>query len=85
MKVFKYTLAKGANTIHMPQGATILDMQEQRGEVAMWALTDETAPLEERHFSAYYTGALLPDNPATYVATAQFHGGDTVLHVFEDH
>lgn len=83
-QIFKYELKpQHQHVITMPSGAQVLRAEAQHEIVVIWALVDPVADLEVRYFSTYYTGAEMPDDPGTYVGTAQLHHGRTVIHVFE--
>jgi hypothetical protein len=83
MRIWKYTLRTKRSVIEMPAGAKLLDVQMQHGACCLWALIDETAPMESRTIALYDTGELLPDEPGNYIATVQMHGGVLVSHAFE--
>lgn len=63
-------------------GATLLDVQVQRGEPVMWWLVRPSGPSQVRRFLVVGTGQDVPDGWA-YLGTFQQHGGDLVLHLFE--
>lgn len=73
-------------SISMPKDAVILSVQDQFGEVMMWAIVDTEASNEDRVFFIYGTGHKYPDTPKlklTYITTFQQDGGNYVWHVFE--
>ena len=83
MRIWKWVLlVTDAQTLMMPKGAKLLDVQVQDGICCLWALCDEEAKREERHFAIYGTGNPMPDNPGEYIATFQYRGS-LVFHAFE--
>ena len=84
MRVWKYHLASlTQQTLMLPCGAKVLDVQVQDNEYCLWALCDETAEETPRQFAIYGTGYQLPNEPGEYIATSQVHDGALVFHVFE--
>lgn len=83
MQIWKWVLlVTDAQTLMMPKGAKLLDVQVQDGICCLWALCDEKAEREERHIAIYGTGNPMPDNPGEYIATFQYMGS-LVFHAFE--
>lgn len=79
--IWKYHLEKYRQTLTMPKGARILDLQVQGdGDVQMWAEVDTEAETEERHFESTWTGVAVPEE-GEYLATLQV--GIFVVHVYE--
>lgn len=84
MRIWKWQIeVTDRQTVMMPVGAKLLDVQMQGGECCVWALCDENAPKEPRHIAIYGTGNPMPDEPGEYVATFQMRGGALVFHAFE--
>lgn len=84
MKIWKWQIEiTDRQTVMMPDGAKLLDVQMQGDTCCVWALCDETAPKKPRHIAIYGTGNPVPDEPGVYVATFQVRGGALVFHVFE--
>jgi hypothetical protein len=85
MRIWKYALnVIDQQCITMPRNAKILTVQMQDDICCLWALVDETAKFtEHRNIAIYGTGNPMPDNPGTYIATFQMHGGALVFHAFE--
>ena len=87
MKIWKYTLeVTYLQQLKMPRNAKILSVQTQGGAPQLWALVDESAEKEPRHFATYGTGNSLPeraDGFGEFVGTYQLQGGALVFHVFE--
>jgi hypothetical protein len=69
-------------TIQMPEGAKILDVQDQHGGLKLWALVDPTAPQGPRNICIHGTGHAVVD-VGPHITTFQIHGGDLVFHVFD--
>lgn len=70
-------------SVEMPDGARILTVQVQGGEVCLWAEVDSTAPKMRRTVYVFGTGhPLSPDLSADYVGTIQIRGGALVFHVY---
>ena len=84
--IWKYELehkGEDAQSIWMPHGAKILDVQMQGKEPVMWALVDSSVPMEERQFLLAWTGEERPDlDIAGYIGT--FQAGPMVWHLFEE-
>lgn len=67
--------------VSMPVGAQILSVQDQAGQLVLWAHVDEHASHEKRDFVIVGTGHECPEG-LVYLATVQ--QGRCVWHVFED-
>jgi hypothetical protein len=71
-------------TVKMPQGAEILSVREQGHNIYAWALVDDQAPSEDRHFIGVGTGHEVPeDEPLKFLGSAHLEDGALVFHVFE--
>jgi hypothetical protein len=93
--IYEFTLddylddEKGRTTyrpkIPMPQGAEILGLAEQLGNIVLWAIVDAEADSEVREFVIIETGRYLPDDAGRYVGTWQteFAKSALVFHLFE--
>ena len=81
--IYKYLLEfQTEQTIEMPIGFQILDMQKQYGVPHIWALVDsEKTPLFVK-FYIYGTGEEIKHSDLNYVGTYQQSGGHLVFHVF---
>lgn len=68
--------------IEMPEKAKILDVQEQNGTYAIWALVETSWAMEKRKFCAVWTGEELSCSFfwKTHIATIQ---DIYVWHIFE--
>ena len=84
--IYKYLMPDPgrADSVYMPVGAEILDVQMQNGNIEAWALVDADQYMnKERTFFTVGTGQLFPyDNvPIEHLGTVQNNG--KVWHVFE--
>jgi len=84
MKVLKWQLeVKDYQTLLLPKGAKVLDIQPKGESVYLWALCDLEADKEPRKFAIYGTGYPVPEEPGQYQATVQLYEGSFVGHIFE--
>jgi len=84
MRIWKWELdVTDMQTVMMPAGAKLLDVQIQGGTCCVWALCDENNPKIPRHIAIYGTGNPMPAQPGEYIATFQLHAGALVFHAFE--
>lgn len=84
--IWKFPLSiTGQQQISMPEGAEILCVQVQRGQVCLWALVNPNFVKKPRTIEIFGTGHEVDDAPRTYIGTVQVHpmGSDLVWHVFE--
>lgn len=86
MRIWKYVVKiERHQTVVMPKGSVLLDMQDQDGELAVWAAVPIERGLHpdnvERSLSVVGTGSDLPSGEQAYVATAQ--QGPYVWHLFD--
>jgi len=89
--VYKYPLQTGVGIIAgiiaeavLPEGAEVLSVIGQRGQIALYALVDpEQAPSVRHHFLVVPTGyasSILAAND--FLGTVALYGGDLVFHIF---
>ena len=84
MRIWKWEIeVTDKQTLIMPAGAKMLDVQMQGATCCMWAQCDQNAPKEPRHLAIYGTGNPMPDDPGRYIATFQMLQGTLVFHAFE--
>lgn len=84
MKIWKWSIEiTDRQTLMMPAGAKILDVQVQDTDVALWALCNPDMPNVPRDIAIYGTGNHVPDSPGQYLATVQTHNNKLVWHVFD--
>ena len=70
--------------ILMPKGAKILSVQQQAGELFLWALYDPEKRKEERIIYIYGTRNSIQNHPVRkFIGTVQTQNGFLVWHVFE--
>jgi hypothetical protein len=83
--IWKYQIFGSDIIFSLPEGATVISFQAQRGVPTIWALVDTEKPLVPRKFRLYETGRELPPPPfaGRYIGTIQLENGDYVLHLFE--
>lgn len=85
-RIFKYKLkVADKQTIMMPRHSQILSIQEQGGDITLWALVDPFYQKEpaEYHFAIIGTGHPIEEmEPFTHLATIQTSGG-FVWHIFQ--
>lgn len=84
--IFKYQMPVLERfTMSLPAGADIIRMEDQGGMFWLWAVVDTSAPLEDRHFHAYKTGAAMDaDASLRYVGfCAVFVQMELGLYIFE--
>lgn len=81
--IWKYTLEPRC-AIAMPQGAQLLSVAEQNGDICLWALVDPQATQQTRYFAGFGTGHPIPDAAdLTFVGSVLMTGGSMVFHIFE--
>jgi len=92
MIIFKYILnISDEPVVPLPKGAEVLSVQVQHGEPYIWALVDELASIEERHFRIIGTGNPIylegrtykHPIPGKFVGTFQLYNGNFIGHLFE--
>lgn len=84
--IFKYQMPVLERfSMSLPKGAEIIRMEDQGGMFWLWAVVDTNAPMEERHFHAYKTGAAMDaDANLKYVGfCAVFVQMELGLYIFE--
>lgn len=80
--IYKYVLeVTDEQFVKMPQGAKILTIQPQNGQLCMWAEVDTDAPIGERVIWCYGTGHSIPGWLDAYIGT--FHNGLFVWHFYD--
>jgi hypothetical protein len=85
-RIWKFgLLVTDYQTVTMPRGAVILDVQTQHGHPQLWAQVDPDAQRQDRVFRMYGTGNYMPDGDlGTYIGTFQIADGDLVFHLYEE-
>lgn len=81
--IHKFTLnIADEQDVIMPEGAHILTVQVQNGEICLWAKVITTNPAEARKILIRGTGHDAAD-VGRYIATVQMAGGGLIWHLFE--
>lgn len=84
MNIWKWEIpVTDRQTVAMPAGAKILDVQMQHDACCIWALCDPTMPAELRHIAMYGTGHPITGESGEYIASFQMAQGMLVFHAFE--
>lgn len=86
--VYKYQLKMTAEQdIFLPYDAKILSVEEQRGNIVLYALVDSDAPIKDiqdkRRIYIHGTGCKVYDPLARFIGTVKLRGGECMFHVFE--
>lgn len=84
--IFKYQMpVLESFTMKLPSGAQIIRMEDQGGMFWLWAVVDTDAPMKDRQFMAFKTGAAMPrDVNLQYVGfCAVFVQMELGLYIFE--
>ena len=85
--IFKYQMpVLESFKMELPQGAQIIRVEDQNGMFWLWAVVDTNAPLEDRHFKAFKTGAPMPaDRFLYYIGFCRIYVQmELGLYIFED-
>lgn len=70
--------------LQVPENGAVLTAQLQNGDLQLWILVEDSAPLQRRTFVVLGTGyPITSDITLVYVATFQLLAGKFVFHVFE--
>lgn len=82
--IWKFSLeVADRQVIRLPEGAGVLDVQNQHERPCLWALVDPEAEAVERVFYTFGTGHEVKTRGIKYVGSYQLSGGAFVGHVFE--
>ena len=83
--IYKYPVSAADEfSLELPIGARVLSVQEQRGEVQLWALIDTEAPKVVYRFALRGTGHPADGlESARFIGTFQLRDGLLVFHLFE--
>lgn len=82
MRVYKYQLIYGLQSLELPEGGEMLTVQLQRGWPHLWALVDSARPPQARAITIVGTGQRVPPG-ARYISTFTVEGSPFVFHAFE--
>ena len=81
--IYKYPLFPARTTIKLPEHYKVLTVQSQKNELFVWVEVDTDKPFDRMvYFDVYGTGRAIPDDPGSYIGTAQIYQGDLVWHVY---
>lgn len=85
MMIWKYLMKDPKENFMIPKNAQILSCQVQGKNPCIWALVDEKAEKEIRHFIFFGTGCEvnIPVEKLKFIDTIQMSNGEFVFHVFE--
>ena len=87
-KIFKYTIPfMEVSKVLLPVGAKIVRVDGLDGFIFLWAVIDPLAPIEQRTFHLFKTGADMPDDIAEYTyhgCGAIFVQMELMMYVYED-
>jgi hypothetical protein len=84
MKIFKYRLEiKDCQTVEIPT-ERILSVEEQNGDVVVYAMVDPEGPKKKYEFRIVVTGHDLPGDIKTYtfLGSVKLYMGRLMFHVF---
>lgn len=90
--IHKYTIEPaGPTRVAMPKDAKVLSVANQNEAVVVWAsheipddqLSSDPADYTYKVFWAVPTGQPFPNDPVTFLGTAQLANGRYVAHIFE--
>lgn len=85
--IFKYPFAlEGSPVLELPVGHRILEIQDQRGWLTLWALVDDRAPKERVQLKIVGTGKPIHpvERPENWIFIATVQQGEFVWHIFQD-
>lgn len=81
-KIYKYPISHGKTKL--PEGAHVLSVGMQQGQLMVWAIVDVSKPLPFINtFAGFHTGETLPPEPGKYVGTFLMEEQTDVLHIFQ--
>ena len=87
---YQFEAGKLEQEFVMPEGATVLSVQNQNEKLTMWAAINTGARLEKRRFTIALAGREEPKLRDVgrylmkFIGTVQFDDGNFVCHVFEN-
>jgi len=81
--IYKYVLYPSMNFYMMPEGAKILKVDAQEGDICLWAEVDPNAMHASRRIETYGTGVNMPADPGEYLGTVLLENGQLVFHVYD--
>lgn len=81
-EIWKYIILPFTMYLSMPNGAEVLCVQEQHGDIYLWAIVETNSPVYTRKFVMRWTGTPFNGSEGKYIGTVQ-HSDSLVYHVFE--
>lgn len=83
-KIFKYIISPSTLEIEAPRSARFLSVEEQHGQIVLYALVDDGVPPQRYSVDIIGTGHLVPNelDSGNFVGTVKLHNGDLMFHVF---
>lgn len=83
--IYKYEIPVRGATIEMPEPAFVIHLEVQHGRIMAWVLqSSNPSKFKERKFVTVETGMPFIAEGLDWHGTVLLHGGDYVVHVFED-
>ncbi len=85
LTIWKFTVPPvDTSRISMPDGARVLSVHVQQGDILLWAEVDPDAATSLRRFRLIGTGHVLPaDERRRFIGTILIRGVSLVFHLFE--
>ncbi len=84
--IWKYELKiDGMQTLSVPSGFQILDVQVQRDQPCLWIRVDPASEKVDVKINTYGTGHSVQEITERYIGSYQVNNGDLVFHVFEEY
>ena len=82
--IWKYPLkVEGEQTIKMPAGSSLLCVKTQYDRPCLWAMVDDSAPMEDVRILCYGTGHRVDESSLlTYLGSVMLRESNFVLHFF---
>ena len=90
MVIYRYVIepTKEKHILHLPAYSEILSIQNQYGELCVWAKINypHIGETEAHSLRVFMTGEefIKEPNDLRFISTVQMRGGSLVLHIFEE-
>jgi hypothetical protein len=81
--IYKYELKPGYLKIEMPIDAKILHVDEQLGNICIWAEVNLEHATEVVSFEVVSTGKIMESKFRKYLGTVKLYNGSLIFHVFK--
>lgn len=85
-RIFEYNLRSNDYRVEMPEGAKILTVREQFGNICIWAEIDPEQPMVFRYFEVLGARQTIPESMGQsreYIGTVALEGGKLIFHIYE--